>query len=108
MLLGIDHLVIAVDDADEAAAQLELEPGLAATGGGRHDTLGTVNRLIWLGESYLELIGVFDRRLAEASWLGAPTLRTLDMGGGLVTWGDRGGRARARCGRAPRGRLRSR
>jgi hypothetical protein len=86
MLLGIDHLVIAVADPDEAAAQLELEPGLAATGGGRHDTLGTLNRLIWLGDSYLELIGAFDRRLAEVSWLGAPTLRTLDMGGGLVTW----------------------
>jgi hypothetical protein len=40
MLVGIDHLVIAVDDPDEAAAQLELEPGLAATGGGRRDRLG--------------------------------------------------------------------
>ena len=34
MLLGIDHVVIAVADPDEAAAQLELEPGLAATGAG--------------------------------------------------------------------------
>jgi hypothetical protein len=86
MYLGIDHLVIAVADPDEAAAQLEREQGLAATGGGRHDALGTFNRLIWLGDSYLELIGVFDRPLAESSWIGAPTLRALDMGGGLVTW----------------------
>jgi hypothetical protein len=86
MFLGIDHLVIAVADPDEAAAQLELEPGLAATGGGRHHTLGTLNRLIWLGDSYVELIGVFDRALAGTSWLGAPTLRTLDIGGGLATW----------------------
>ena len=86
MFLGVDHLVIAVADPDEAAAQLERELGLAATGGGRHDALGTFNRLIWLGDSYLELIGVFDRALAESSSIGAPTLRTLDMGGGLVTW----------------------
>ena len=86
MFLGIDHLVIAVADPDEAAAQLERELGLAATGGGRHEALGTFNRLIWLGDSYIELVGVFDRALAAASWLGAPTLRTLDMGGGLVTW----------------------
>jgi hypothetical protein len=86
MFLGIDHLVIAVADPDEAAGLIERELGLAATGGGRHDALGTFNRLIWLGDSYLELIGVFDRALAAASWLGAPTLRTLDMGGGLATW----------------------
>ncbi len=86
MFVGIDHLVIAVADPNEAAAQIKRELGLAATGGGRHDTLGTFNRLIWLGDSYLELVGVFDRALAESSWLGAPTLRTLDTGGGLVTW----------------------
>ena len=86
MFIGIDHLVIAVADPDEAAALIERELGLAATGGGRHEALGTFNRLIWLGDSYLELIGVFDRALAESSWIGAPTLHTLDIGGGLVTW----------------------
>jgi len=86
VFLGIDHLVIVVADPDEAAAQLDRELGLAATGGGRHDALGTFNRLIWLGDSYVELVGVFDRALAAKSWLGAPTLRSLDVGGGLATW----------------------
>jgi hypothetical protein len=86
MLLGIDHLVIAVAVPDDAAAQLERELGLASAGGGRHDTLGTFNRLVWLGDSYLELVGVFDRQLAERSWLGVPTLRMLELGGGLATW----------------------
>jgi len=86
MLLGIDHVVIAVADPNAGAAQLERELGLASTGGGRHDALGTFDRLIWLGDSYLELVGVFDRALAESSWLGAPTQRTLDVGGGLATW----------------------
>lgn len=86
MLLGIDHLVIAVADPDGAATELEQRLGLEAAGGGRHDALGTFNRLVWLGDSYLELIGVFDRALAAGSWIGAPTVRALDAGGGLATW----------------------
>ena len=86
MFLGIDHLVIAVADPDEAAAQLEADLGLEAAGGGRHDRLGTFNRVVWLGDTYLELIGVFNRALAERSWLGQPVLRKLDEGGGLATW----------------------
>jgi hypothetical protein len=86
MLLGIDHLVIAVSDPSAAAVALETTVGLAATGGGRHEALGTFNRLVWLGDSYLELIGVWDPARAAASWVGAPTLRLLEAGGGLATW----------------------
>lgn len=86
MLRGIDHLVIACADPDAAALELERVLGLRAGGGGRHESLGTFNRLVWLGDSYLELIGVWDRTLAEASWIGAPTVRALDGGGGLATW----------------------
>jgi Glyoxalase-like domain len=86
VLLGIDHLVIAVADPDAAAAELERRLNLVAGGGGRHDRLGTFNRLVWLGDTYLELIGVFDATLAADSWVGAPTLRALDRGGGLATW----------------------
>ena len=86
MLLGIDHLVIACADPDAAVADLEREMGLRAGGGGRHDALGTFNRLVWLDDTYLELIGVFDRALAVQSWIGAPTVRALDAGGGLATW----------------------
>ncbi len=67
MLLGIDHLVIAVRDPDAAAAQLEESLGLAFTGGGRHEGAGTFNRLAFLGDTYLELIGVFDRSLVRSS-----------------------------------------
>lgn len=86
MLLGIDHLVIACVDPDAAANDLEREMGLRPAGGGRHGALGTFNRLVWLGDTYLELIGVFDRTLAERSWIGVPTVRALDAGGGLATW----------------------
>lgn len=86
MRIGIDHLVIAVADPDAAALELETRLGLPGGSGGRHDALGTLNRLVWLGDTYLELIGVFDAMLAAASWVGAPTLRALETGGGLATW----------------------
>jgi hypothetical protein len=86
VLLGIDHVVLAVDDPDAAAATLAEKLGLDAAGGGRHEALGTFNRLVWLGDSYLELIGVFDRELAASSWIGRPVLEALERGGGLATW----------------------
>jgi hypothetical protein len=86
VLLGIDHVVIAVPDLDEAARELERRVGVAATGGGRHPALGTQNRLAWLGDTYVELVSIADRRLAEGSWLGVPTIAALERGGGLVTW----------------------
>ena len=79
MLLGIDHLVIAVADPEAAAAELEAELGLAATGGGRH-AAGTHNRLVFLGDAYLELIGVWDRALALGHPIGAAVVRALDAG----------------------------
>src|SRR4051794_33568648 len=70
MPTAIDHIIVAVADPDAAAAELESTLGLRASGGGRHDAHGTFNRLIWVGDSYIELMGVFDDALAEASWWG--------------------------------------
>lgn len=90
MLLGIDHLVIAVHDPDAAAAALERRAGLAFTGGGRHEHAGTFNRLAFLGDTYLELIGVFDRALVLSSRtfaVGRAALALLDGGHeGLATY----------------------
>jgi hypothetical protein len=86
MIEGIDHLVLAVGDPDRTAEELEETLGLRASGGGRHDRLGTFNRLVWLGDSYLELIGVFDPALAAESWIGRPVVASLEAGGGLATW----------------------
>jgi hypothetical protein len=90
MLLGIDHLVIAVQDPDAAAALMEADLGLAVTGGGRHEHAGTFNRLAFLGDTYLELIGVFDRSLVEAATgtpIGRASLALLETGReGLATY----------------------
>lgn len=89
-ILGIDHLVIAVSDPDAAASGLEEALGLAFTGGGRHASAGTWNRLAFLGDSYVELIGVFDRELVLANpgfAVGHAVLSLLDAGReGLATW----------------------
>jgi hypothetical protein len=71
LLIAIDHVIIASADPDHDAQVLEDRLGLRSTGGGRHDEPGTFNRLIWLGNSYLELVGVFDRERAMRHWWGA-------------------------------------
>jgi catechol 2,3-dioxygenase-like lactoylglutathione lyase family enzyme len=90
MLLGIDHLVIAVRDPDAAAGTMEADLGLAVTGGGRHELGGTFNRLAFLGDTYLELIGLFDAslvRAAAASPVGRAAAAVLDEGReGLATY----------------------
>lgn len=90
MLTGIDHLVIAVRDPNGAAGILERDVGLAVTAGGRHEAWGTFNRLAFLGDTYVELIGVFDRALVEAAG-GSPVAHAsaalLDAGHeGLATF----------------------
>ena len=79
MITGIDHLVIAVHDVAAAAEALEADLGLAFTGGGRHEAMGTYNRLAFLGETYLELIGVFDAALVRSS-------RTFAVGNASLTY----------------------
>jgi hypothetical protein len=88
MIRGLDHLVIACDDPDAAAEELEVAVGIACTGGGRHEGFGTRNRLAFLADgSYVELIGVTDRDLAGRSPVGAAAVEALDThGGGFATW----------------------
>jgi hypothetical protein len=89
VLLSIDHLILAVHDLDAAADELERTVGLAATGGGRHEALGTANRLVWFGDSYVELVTVVDPGVAAGSWLGGPTHAALEGGDGFVGWAIR-------------------
>jgi hypothetical protein len=87
MLHGIDHIAIAAPDPDAVAAQLEQQLGLAATGGGHHDGLGTFNRIIWLADgSYLELIGVDDEEAARSWAMGRAAIDVLATGGGFAAY----------------------
>ncbi len=87
MLLRLDHLVIAVPDPDAAATELEERVGIVCTGGGRHPLWGTWNRLAWFGDTYVELIGLFDRSLAPNGAVSAAVMAALDAGRpGLVSY----------------------
>ena len=116
MLVGIDHLVIAVADPDAAADELSETLGIPAGGGGRHDHLGTYNRLIWLGDTYLELIArvrSHTRRAVVGRRPNAPSARRrrrardmghrdrLDRRGRRSASGSRFGHRRNHVGRAP-------
>jgi hypothetical protein len=83
---GIDHVVIAVADLDGAAAELTEAVGLAFTAGGRHEGLGTSNRIAFLGDAYLELIAVDDAAEAQGWAIGAAAAAALGGGGGFATW----------------------
>ena len=84
MLTGIDHVLIACADPDAAAVELEAAVGLRASAGGRHEVPGTFNRLVWLGDSFIELIGVWDPERAARWWWGRPALAVLERGGGYM------------------------
>ncbi|HEX2844283.1 MAG TPA: VOC family protein, partial [Candidatus Limnocylindria bacterium] len=88
MIRGIDHLVIACDDPDAAAAELESAIGITCAGGGRHAGRGTWNRIAWLADgSYLELIGVDDAELARQNPVGRAAVEMLEAAGaGLATY----------------------
>jgi hypothetical protein len=81
MLTGIDHFIVAGGDPDRAADELEAALGLRAGPGGRHPAYGSFNRLVWLGDSYLEILGISDRELAAAAWFGPRALEVLDHAG---------------------------
>ena len=57
-MLTFDHIAIACTDLAAAAKALERRLGAPFQPGGRHDRYGTHNRLMGLGDLYLELIAV--------------------------------------------------
>jgi hypothetical protein len=85
-VLALDHVILAVGDLDSAAARLLDEHGLDSVSGGRHEGLGTANRIVPLGDTYLELIGVDDRDAATRNPFGRTVLRFAEDGDGPFAW----------------------
>jgi hypothetical protein len=92
MLTGLDHFIVVVPSPDDAAKEIEAALGIRAGPGGRHERYGSFNRLIWLGDSYIELLGIDDRELVRTTWFGPRALDVLDRAGagyvGLVLASD--------------------
>ena len=66
----LDHVLVAVTDLAAAARASEDQYGLSAEGGGRHPSWGTANRIVPLGDAYLELVTVVDPAAAARSSFG--------------------------------------
>ena len=94
-MIRLDHLVIAARDLAEGVSWLEARLGVPISGGGRHEAMGTHNRLLSLGPScYLEVIAIDPDGVSPARprWfdLDSPAMRErLEQGPALVTWAVR-------------------
>ena len=53
-------MILGVQDLDAAAERIEQEHGLTSVAGGSHPAWGTANRIVPLGEDYVELLSVVD------------------------------------------------
>lgn len=74
----IDHVIIAALDLDQLE-QTFTRLGFHVTGGGTHPHLGTRNRIIILGDGYIELLAI-----ADAARVSAALLDRISLGGGWV------------------------
>jgi glyoxalase-like protein len=84
-MLWLDHVVFAVRDLDEAAVRFRGEFGLDSTEGGRHERWGTANRIVPLGDQYLELVAAVDEPVAAETAFGRGVLERAAGGGGWFT-----------------------
>ena len=67
MTIDIDHVVVCVPDLAGAAREYEDRFGVSSVDGGWHSGHGTGNRLIPLGDSYIELLAVVESKEAKTS-----------------------------------------
>lgn len=57
-MLRIDHLAVVAGRLENGVAEVERLLGVPLAGGGKHPMMGTHNRLLGLGDIYLEVIAV--------------------------------------------------
>lgn len=85
--MRIDHVIYGTADLDVAAARVEASLALTAVAGGRHEGLGTHNRIVPLADgSFIELLAVADPEEAQRSPLGAALQATITRGDALCGW----------------------
>jgi glyoxalase-like protein len=84
-MLRLDHVVFAVPDLDEVAVRFRERFGLDSTEGGRHERWGTANRIVPLGDQYLELVAAVDETAAARTGFGRGVLERASDGGGWFT-----------------------
>jgi hypothetical protein len=84
--MELDHVVLGVRDLEAAARRLEDEHRLTAVPGGRHESAGTHNWIVPLGDAYLELLAVEDESAAQTSPFGRWVLERVGGADGWLGW----------------------
>ena len=69
-MIELDHVLIAAADLDAAGREFEARYGLSSVAGGRHPGWGTANRIVPLGDTYLELVAAVEPDEAAGSPFG--------------------------------------
>ena len=86
--MAIGQVILGVRDLDASSAHFEAL-GFTVIDGGAHPGLGTANRVVPLGNAYLELLGVVDHEAATAREFGRSLLGRIADGDRLVRWSIR-------------------
>jgi hypothetical protein len=87
--MEIDHVLIGVTDLGPSAAAVEKQLGVTSVEGGRHPAWGTANRIVPLGDSYLELLAVVDRATASRTAFGRWVVGGASERGRPIGWAVR-------------------
>jgi len=85
-VIALDHVILGAPDVDALAERLESRHRLPSQPGGRHAGLGTENRIVALGDAYLELMGVADHDEAAGNWFGNWVLERVAGGVAFLGW----------------------
>jgi hypothetical protein len=85
MKLTLSQVILGVRDL-QAAADAVASQGFTVVDGGAHPGLGTANRIVPLGDAYLELLGVVDHAAASSNWFGRALIGAIADGDRLVRW----------------------
>lgn len=88
-MIELDHVILAVPDLEAAARRFEEAHRLPSVPGGRHEGFGTENRIVPLGEAYIELLGVADAAEARANPFGTWLLERVSNGEAWLGWAVR-------------------
>lgn len=98
----IDHVIVAAADLAQLEAAFT-RLGFLVVGGGQHPHLGTRNRIILLGEGYIELLAIADQQVVSPTvthrimtapgWIGF-ALQSSDIGAEAAVMRGRGADAR--------------
>ncbi len=90
-VLELDHVIFSVADLEAAGREMEARYGLVSIEGSHHPNWGTANRIVPLGEAYIELVAVVDRAEASRSTFGSWVARATPTVGRPLGWAVRTG-----------------